>query len=148
MHNTNHCHIKNCPLTSEVEKVKAQRKHHREQPKRNFKTEGRNCMSHGAGCGHSSESCRVLQQQAKHMKVTCNSQAPSEKSKHNQKKELHALFDKPVEQRINDAAKKAAKHAVAKAKKRQNRESYNFEQLKIDDSDSDSDVESSDSEKE
>ena len=49
------------------------------------------CMSHSDNLSHNTENCHALQSQAKCMKSTYEAQAPTEKKKHQKKKELHAM---------------------------------------------------------
>ena len=97
------------------------------------------CMLHGYTNDHTTEDCRVLKHQAKRMKATYEAQHPSARKDYNrkqQKQEMHTMCMEAVETAMDrHFAKMAASKKKRKRAKSEAAETYNFEDLSIDDND-------------
>ena len=107
---------------SEGSKSSGSKKRGREQVEQEVE---KYCMLHGKG-NHSTEDCRTLKAQAKHMKATYEAQMPENHQKLKNRQELHAIIAESVEEAL-----KKKKFTPLKKKRKAEADLMQFEKLSI-----------------
>ena len=89
------------------EKEKEKEKKPNTKKRQNDNSKGQYCLLHGK-CGHGTNDCRTMTQQAKRMKATYEAQTPEEKKRLKSRQELNALVAEQVERALQNQKKKSA----------------------------------------